>query len=79
MKVKKSKKRRADGPSCHIHRKLLVCPSCVAIERGRKGGNRRAKNLTREERQEIGRLGGRPRTNGTEPERPPNVLTPMNR
>ncbi|MGH3427447.1 MAG: hypothetical protein ACRDQZ_07750 [Mycobacteriales bacterium] len=67
--------RKQTIPTCEVHHKKLVCPSCAAIARGRKGGIKRAKSLTKDQLHEIGKLGGRPR-NEVVPERPQNVLTP---
>lgn len=43
---------------CDEHKKEKRCPSCLARERGSKGGKKRMKSLNKIERQKLGRLGG---------------------
>jgi hypothetical protein len=50
-----AKQAKETPPICPVHGRPLVCPSCVAIERGRKGGKKKTeekssaarKNLTK--------------------------------
>jgi len=64
---------------CVIHDKVLVCPSCIAAERGRKGGKNRVRNAKNNAIIEAaGRLGGRKPKDMNDLTPPRSVMTPLN-
>jgi hypothetical protein len=63
-------------PHCSIHEIPLVCPSCEARERGRRGGLSRAKRAANDSKiAAAGTKGGRKKRKQLAP--PASLVTPL--